>query len=352
MNAPTTARTACLAAGLAAGLAVACALPARAARAADAPAAPAAPSAFDEMPDEVRSAVDRGLKALADQQQKDGSISSGNYPVASTALAGLAFMCDGNLPGRGRYGAQVQGCVEFVVSCCTESGYITLPGGGDGNMYAHGFATLFLAEVYGESRDPKVREALYKAVNLLVKAQNNEGGWRYQPAPTDADLSVTVCQVKALRAAHNAGVSVPKETIDKAMGYVKKCQSADGGFGYTAGGGEGSLAMGAAGLSTLFYAGQYDGQTVDRGLKSLLKRVGGTDRRGWGGQDCYTAYYTAQALFMGGSESWSRFPQVRDRLVKSQGPNGLWSGGEGGAATGLALIALQMPYRLLPILQR
>ena len=83
-------------------------------------------------------------------------------------------------------------------------------------MYSHGFATLFLAECYGMSKRTELRDKLSLAVKLIVNSQNKEGGWRYYPKKEDADISVTVCQVMALRAAHNAGIHVPKETIDRA----------------------------------------------------------------------------------------------------------------------------------------
>ncbi len=41
-----------------------------------------------------------------------------------TALAGLAFMQAGNLPGRGKYGKEVQHCLDFVLQSCQESGLI------------------------------------------------------------------------------------------------------------------------------------------------------------------------------------------------------------------------------------
>ena len=73
-------------------------------------------------------------------------------------------------------------------------------------MYGHGFATLFLAEVYGMHPDPDLRQKLVKAVKLIINTQNDEGGWRYQPERREADISVTICQVMALRAARNAGI--------------------------------------------------------------------------------------------------------------------------------------------------
>ena len=74
-----------------------------------------------------------------------------------------------------------------------------------GPMYSHGFGTLFLAEAYGMTHRPEIREKLQKAVRLIVDSQNVEGGWRYQPVRRDADLSVTICQINALRAARTPG---------------------------------------------------------------------------------------------------------------------------------------------------
>ena len=59
-----------------------------------------------------------------------------------------------------------------------------------GPMYGHGFATLFLGEIYGMTGDDAVKEKLQKAIKLIEKTQNSEGGWRYQPAKGDADISV------------------------------------------------------------------------------------------------------------------------------------------------------------------
>jgi len=83
-------------------------------------------------------------------------------------------------------------------------------------MYGHGFATLFLGEVYGMSPNEDLKEKLQKAVILIQKTQNARGGWRYQPRPYDDDISVTIAEIMALRAARDAGIKVEKEVIDKA----------------------------------------------------------------------------------------------------------------------------------------
>ncbi len=106
-----------------------------------------------------------------------------------------------------------------------------------GPMYSHGFGCLFLAEAYGMTHRAEIREKLEKAVRLIIDTQNGEGGWRYQPVRNDADLSVTICQINALRAARNAGIFVPKETVEGCIRYVKQSQNPDGGFKYMLQGG-------------------------------------------------------------------------------------------------------------------
>ncbi len=133
-------------------------------------------------------------------------------------------------------------------------------------MYAHGFGALFLAEAYGMTRRPEIREKLEKAVRLIIDTQNGEGGWRYQPVRADADLSVTICQINALRAARNAGIFVPKETVEACIRYVKQSQNPDGGFRYMLSNGASSFPRSAAGVVALYSAAVYDTKEVDQGI--------------------------------------------------------------------------------------
>ena len=212
---------------------------------------------FVEITDASRRSVQKGLAYLAQSQQEDGSYGSNRFQrhVGITSLACLAFMADGHMPGRGEYGPNVQRGLDFVLDHATESGLIVADAS-HGPMYGHGFATLFLGEVYGMTGDEHTREALLKAVRLIVTTQNPEGGWRYQPRPFDADISVTICQVMALRSARNAGLSVPKETIDRAIAYVRQCQNpADGGFKYMLNSGGSAFPRSGRGCSAILCRG-------------------------------------------------------------------------------------------------
>ncbi|GAB4195749.1 MAG: terpene cyclase/mutase family protein [Phycisphaeraceae bacterium] len=311
---------------------------------------------FTEITPETRVAVQRGLAFLAQAQNENGSFGGPRFPehVGITGLACLAFMADGHLPGRGEYGPNVQRGLNFILDHATESGLIAADTS-HGPMYGHGFATLFLGEAYGMTGDPRIREALQKAVRLIVTTQNPEGGWRYQPRPFDADISVTICQVMALRSARNAGLSVPKETIDRAISYVRQCQNpADGGFKYMLNSGGSAFPRSAAGVAALYYAGVYQDDALNKGLAYLEQ--GGTDNVTFrtGGHYFYGHYYAAQAMFLAGGEHWQRwFPQVRDQLVSQQQPDGSWNSGHGSPyGTAMSLLILQIPNRLLPIFQK
>lgn len=325
------------------------------------PATPPPPADFDEFTPAWEQSVAKGLAWLAKQQNADGSFGgqSSGYArhVAVTSLAGLAFLAEGSQPNRGQYGEVVAKTLDYLLThCTTESGLLIGPTTDHGPMYGHGFAALFLAEVYGQSHDPRVREELRKAIRLIVQTQNHEGGWRYQARPMDADISVTICEIMALRAAANSGITVPQETIDRAIKYVKACQQPDGGFSYMLSGGGSAFPRSAAGLASLYYAGIYTGPEIEKAVDYCLKFTPGrnsSNNRNDFGHHFYAVYYATQALFQAGGGAWAKWwPATRDDLIRRQNANGSWQDGVGPEyATAMALISLQIPKRMLPILQ-
>lgn len=314
--------------------------------------------AVDEMTPELNRAVELGLAYLKKEQLPDGSFGEGKYRqhVGITSLAALAIMADGNLPGRGPHGEMVQKALDFILSNITETGLIAADKTSHGPMYGHGFATLFLGEIYGMNpTDTRVRDGLVKAVNLIIGTQNSEGGWRYNPVPFDADISVTICQVMALRSARNAGIKVPKKTIDQAIDYVKNCQNPDGGFKYMLNSGSSAWPRTAAGVATLFYAGLYEDAAITKGIEYLNKKVLPNIKTSGQPHYYYGQYYAVQAMYLAGGDQWKRWwPEVREALVRNQSSSGGWLDHHAGGsyATAMSLIILQMPKRYLPIFQR
>ena len=319
----------------------------------------------------TQEAIDAGLAYLARNQNPDGSFGTNQHVgnVAITSLGGLAFMAGGHQPGRGRYGDNVTRAVRNILSLesKTQPGYLHNPRNAfHGPMYGHGFAALFLAEAHGMVNDRTLRDQLRGAVDrsikLIINTQNAQGGWRYQPQKSDADISVTICQIMALRAARNAGISVPKKTADDCTNYVKSCQDrATGGFRYQPFGGPPGFARTAAGLCAFYSAGLYEGPEVDKGLTYLM-RFKPTGRGGFFGNPevqihyYYGHYYAAQAMWIAGGDYWKQwYPAIRDELLASRNQNdGSWFNGQicPHYCTAMSLIILQIPNNYLPILQR
>jgi prenyltransferase/squalene oxidase-like repeat protein len=345
-----------------------------------------------EINDALVRCVERGLAWLASHQQLDGSWKGdvgfklnngyelvpegeGRGHVGVTALAGMAFLANGQRPGRGRYGEVVDRALDYVLSCVQDNGFISSNGT---RMYSHAFATLFLAEIVGMVRRDDVREKLEDAIRLIVDSQNGEGGWRYVPFARESDMSITVCQVMALRAARNVGIPVPRATIERAVGYVKESKVGEGPGGRRAfpidtedkGAfryqrqhfSRASFSLTAAGVVTLYGAGVYADRDIELGLDYLERHLEEFSAE-WGENHdghyffYYGHYYAVQAMYVALGPRWRRyFEHVRGVLLRMQDPKeGSWPNryGPGPAfSTAVATLILQIPYRYLPIFQR
>ena len=314
----------------------------------------------------TQKAIDDGLTYLKQRQNTDGSWSSGRYShnTAITAFALLAFMSQGHLPNQGEYGPEVAKGARFLMAAQREGrsndpsdGYII--GSRGGNMYCHGMATLALAEVWGNTQDKELKEVVQKAVKLIVNSQNREGGWRYNPNKYgDADISVTIMQVMALRAARNAGLHVPDKTMNDALNYIVRCNDRSGGFTYQPGNRSPGFARTAAGMCVLFLTGKYNAKQLPKAVNYLKKNY--SQRTG---HYYYGMYYAAHAMHQVGRENpkewYDWYHKVRDELLSrnEQSSNGSWSRRKGQNVgpeyqTSIAVIVLSVPSHYLPIFQK
>ena len=312
-----------------------------------------------------QAAVKKGLEYLARTQSQDGdwtNLRDGNaYPITMASIAGMAFLANGNTPTRGQYADNVRRVERFLLGNSTSSGLITGPGQEEGRpMHGHGFALMFLSECYGMETDERIRTKLKKVIvegiKLTSRGQSNLGGWTYTPGGGD-EGSVTVTQMQGLRAANNAGFSVPKATIEEAVKYLERCRTADGGIQYSYGsGGDTRLPITAAAIATLYNAGEYDSRLADSCMAYVWKRFKAQKEFSKGeGHDFYTHLYAAQAFYQAGDKYWDDYsPTTRDQVIKMQQADGSWNGDGVGPVygTGIALVILQLPYKFLPIYQR
>jgi squalene cyclase len=293
----------------------------------------------------TQKAIDKALEWLKDHQQRDGSW--GNSAITSFAI--LAFMANGHLPNQGLYGPEVARGVRNLLSIAREDGYLA----GGGNMYCHGMATLALTQVWGMTGDEEVKKVLKRAIDLIVKTQNSEGGWRYEPSPTGADISVTIMQVMALRGAKDSGLYVPDATMQRALRYISRCHDPrSGGYRYMPYSSGPGYARTAAGVCVLQLGGEYEAKEIDAAVK-YLETVGDDRQHYW-----YGHYYAAHAFNQIGGRKWENYyERMRAKLLATQKPSGEWlerMEAHNGPAyqTAIAVLILSVPTHYLPIYQR
>lgn len=300
------------------------------------------------------------------------------HSAAMTALAIMGMSSVGHQPTdptpEGRAMAKA---LDFMVreELQTAQGYY---GQRDGSrMYGHGIITLMLAEMVGmgadEQQDLLLRDRTARAIDLILRSQAvpktsiHRGGWRYDPHSTDSDISVTVWQLMALRAASNAGFDVPASSIARAVDYVKRSYRSDRDddgrplqldrpFSYQAHGGDQQFSTTAAGILSLQVAGQYDALEVLGGANYLVANPPAPYHRWF----YYGTYYYAQGMYQRGGEHADLARRVTEELLMGmQNDDGSWHARERSEhsagriyATSLALLSLSVRHHFLPIYQR
>jgi len=305
----------------------------------------------------TKTVINGALKYLVSKQHLDGSwyLKEGlaGHPVAMTGYTLIAFMSSGNLPDEGPYKKNVAAGMQFLLDSIQPDGLFRGVSRGQ-YMYNHGIATVALAELYGETHSSTIRPKLERVIKVILDAQNPAGGWRYTPRPTDADISVTVLQAVALRAAQEAGLAVPQGAIDKAVEYVRSCHDeATNGFCYQPGKGAG-FARTSGAIYALQVLGKYDDPKVKAGSAYLFAN----HRKGAGEQWAYGNYYAAPAQYMIGGETWRNwYSQTSKMLLEAavrEGDMVYWEDAANGAifSTAVYVTILAIPYHFLPLYQR
>ncbi|HIG84022.1 MAG TPA: hypothetical protein EYG40_05695 [Verrucomicrobia bacterium] len=334
---------------------------------ADAPLAIEAPAAAEaeapELTEEAEKAIERGLKFLIANQNKDGSWSSadpekgggGGHAIAGTSLGLMAFMVEGHFPGFGPYGKALDRAKDYLLKRSKDS-----PSGAMGvKMYEIGLFTIAMSELWGMTSDPEdnkeIQVALERIVEVILRSQSPLGGWRYAPRPdAGQDTSVTAMVFVSLASAREAGVLVPAETIERLTGYLRD-QAFDeqrGGFGYQ---GKGyTIACTAGGVYAAQLAGNRDTEWVSAAINSLENDPKMFSRKD-NGHFYYSHYYAMQAMVQAGEEHYAKwYPKIRDTLISLQQPNGSWQEKELDYPhkTPMSIIILGTPNRYIPVYQR
>jgi hypothetical protein len=314
---------------------------------------------------ETEGSIRGSLNWLTRNQEADGRWScdrhggQAGHDVAATSLALLCYYGWGMKHNVDcEYTEPVKKGITWLLGQMKPDGDIR--GGNAGNgMYDQGIAGMVLCEAYGISRDPALFLPSSNAIAFIAKAQNKDGGWRYQPGSQDSDMSVFGWQFMALHSAKMSGIPVPSNTLEKADSWLTRVSGGQFGgiYGYQAPNQPNAPAMSACGMFCRQL--QKTPPTDDR-----MKETAGLLRtRPLPGNnvDFYYMYYATLALYQHQGEVWEdwnkRMKDVLPPLQRKTGAEaGSWDpqgpfGGQMGrcVTTAIGALSLEVYYRFLPM---
>ena len=303
-----------------------------------------------------------------------GGLGDPLHDVGVTSLALLALMGDGNTPTRGVYKQAVRSAVKWLQGQQDEESGLVGEATGHAFLYNHAIATSALCEASSLESDEELRKSAARAVNLVLRARNPYGAWRYDEPPMgENDTSMTGWMTCALASAEAAGIAVDSAAYAGAAAWIDEVTDPGSGrVGYDS---TGSLSSRVVGINEVWPA--EEGETMTAvGLflrhllngsendeharqaheKLLLTKLPAWNERLAGG-DYYYWYWGTLAMHQSGGAAWQRWNEALSRVLLdhqrseahaagSWDPSGPW-GWAGGRvySTALAALCLEAPYR-------
>ena len=316
-----------------------------------------------------------------------------NHDVGVTALAVLAFTGYGHTHRHGtipEYVDVLKRAAHFLKSVQVRSSNPSEDGryGNSADlheqwMYDHTIATMAMGELLVMSNDViGLKRSVTAAVKLILRAQNDGFGWRYEIKDGDNDTSVTGWAVLALKTARQMRLDVAEVDYARAFAgalhWIDRATSTTGRTGYQVPGDEGarpsdisiepypfskepSCMTAVAVLCRIFAGDSRKGRAIRDGVQLLMRHL-----PKWQEQsgrilseiNFYYWYYASYALFQYGGKEWRRWNEsMLATLIATQrrgniDEDGSWDPiGEWGAAggrvyaTALGAMTLEVYYR-------
>lgn len=324
----------------------------------------------------TEAAVARGLRWMALHQAEDGhwglhdfnraegcacgGTGSHRSDAAGTALALLPYLGAGQTHLVGRYRDQVSRGLRWLLEHQRENGDLRANSQGNTGMYAHGQATIVLCEAYMMTGDNSLRGPAQRALNFIVAAQHEAGGWRYGPGQA-GDTSVVGWQVMALQSGRAAKLNVPDETLELAGVFLDSVSSGSGSkYAYMPRQGPTHIMTAEALLCRMYLGWKLDMPGIEQGIRYLAAEHLPSKRDA----NIYYWYYGTQAFHHHGGPEWEMWNrEMREILIETQERRGHEAGSwdptgphasAGGRMymTALATCSLEVYYRHLPIFRQ
>lgn len=242
-----------------------------------------------------------------------------------------AFQAAGITSKHEQFGDSIRRAIRWIISNQREDGLVAHGSSAEASeMYHHGIAMLTLAKAYPHLRDPlrsEVNHVLVRGVQLTLRAQEvakqlprHIGGWRYRPDSNDSDISITVWQVRSLRAAQKIGIPVAEERFNRAAKFLRGLQTSYKSFGYKSpiGGMPGRSMAAIVGLAACGESNTTVTQNAIRRFESVPLRM--DDKYFF-----YNAHYCCLAIGFG-NKRFAEYTErvVCDRLLALQNRRGTW----------------------------
>lgn len=318
----------------------------------------------DDLAEQTRKSIDRGVRFLKQQQGGNGNFERGGVGGfgatggGQTCLALLA-MLNAGVPATDQ--SIVDG-LKIVRALQTRGTYVV------------GLQTMVLAEV-GQPRDLLMIQRNVDWLLQPLRAGENFVGWSYGEINGGGDFSNTQYALLGLHAGKQAGAKIPPEAWAIIRHLYMRSQSNAGTWGYTVGDGSGRQTMTLAGLCGLVISGM----ELAAGQQQLDRETGVAKRCGEYAEDAKIRrtldwlakpgnfsydlgqhrYYNIYGIERAGRLSGQRFMADRDwyregceYLIKAQQDDGSWSGGafDGGTIGSTAFALLFLSKGRTPIL--
>jgi translation initiation factor IF-3 len=178
----------------------------------------------------TETAIFKGLNWLKATQSEDGSWGAkdkdeegkpikadAHHKKAMTGMALLCYLGHCELQDSPDFGPTVQNAIKYITSMPPDESV----GAGNRGSYSHPIRTYALCEAYTMTKIKKLEVYAKRAAELVIKGQNENGGWAYAYGKGPAahtDLSVAGWNIQALKAAAYTGIEISglDEAMDKA----------------------------------------------------------------------------------------------------------------------------------------
>jgi hypothetical protein len=275
-------------------------------------------------------------------------------------LALLPFLGAGQTHLVGRYKDYVSAGLRWLIAQQKPDGDLRGASRDNAGMYAHGQGAIVLCEAFLMTGDEELRVPAQRAIDFIVKAQHEEGGWRYSPGQP-GDTSVVGWQLMALQSAKAANLTVPTETLELAYHYLDSVQHRGGAqYSYLPGQAPTHVMTAEALLCRLYLGWNLEHEGLVDGVRYLTQQHPPREND----PNIYYWYYATQTIHHFGGEPWDEWnARMREILVETQERRGHEAGsweprGDHASAggriymTALAVCSLEVYYRHLPIFRQ